>query len=125
MAIPIHTSGLIFPLKLIDGKHVINTGMDLIKSSIKIILAWPLYTRIYEGLFGSRIHEVLEDPNDVVLIDLIHRFIIDAISFWERRIELMDIRIDRPKDHQLFVQVFYRIREINITDSLKYNFYIN
>ena len=125
MVTPIRTSGLIFPLKLDSGKHVIDTGVDLIKSSIKIILAWPLYTRIYEGLFGSRVYEILEDPNDEVLIDLIYKFIIDSISFWERRIELINIQIDRLEDHKLSIEVFYRDKEIDIIDSLKYSFYTN
>ena len=65
------TTGLAFPLVLTIGKHTLVSGADLIQASIKIIIAWPLFVRFCEGNFGSRIHEVLEEPNDDILINLI------------------------------------------------------
>lgn len=119
----VRTQGLVFPLELSSGKHVIAEGEDLIKSSIKIILSWPLFTREYEDDFGSRIHEALEDQNDEVLITLVKRFVIDSITKWEKRIELKKMTFERPSNEKLIVDLLYRIKDINIEDTLRYTFY--
>ena len=120
---PIETQGLVFPLQLSNGKHVIAQGDDLIKSSLKQIISWPMFTREYEDSFGSRIHEALEDPNDEVLMDLVKTFIVGAIERWEPRIELNKLTFNRPNNERLIVDAFYFIKPLNIQDSLRYIFY--
>ena len=121
----IRTQGLIFPLKLDSGKHVISEGEDLIKSSIRIILSWPLFTREYVDDFGSRIHEALEDQNDEILITLIKKFVVDSITKWEKRVELKKMIFERPSGEKLIVDLLYRIKDINIENTLRYTFYTN
>lgn len=117
--------GLEFPFSLTSGVPDIVEGSDLIKSSIKIILSWPLYTREYEDDFGSRIHEALESQNDNTLIALIKRFVIGAISKWETRIELTKLVFTRPSNEKLVVDISYNIKDINIEDTFTYTFYTN
>ena len=119
----VRTQGLVFPLELSSGTHVIAEGDDLIKSSIRIILAWPIYTCEYKDDFGSRIYEALEDQNDEVLITLIKKFVIDSITKWERRIELKKMTFERPNSERLIVDLLYIIKDINIEDTLRYTFY--
>ena len=121
----VRTQGLVFPLELSAGKHVVAGGDDLIKSSIKIILAWPLTTRPYLGEFGSRIHEALEDQNDEILITILRRFVIDSISTWEFRINLLEFNFTRPNNESLVVDLTYEIRELDIQDNLKFTYYTN
>lgn len=121
----LRTQGLIFPIILSSGKHVISDDLDLIKSSIRTIVSWPLFTREYEDDFGSRIYEALEDQNDEVLMTLIKQFIIDAITKWERRIELQRMVFERPNNERLIVNLTYRIKDLNIEDILRYTFYTN
>lgn len=125
MAAPIRTTGLAFPLELDSGKHTLISGAELIQSSLKTLLSWPLFTRQFNGDFGSRIHEAIEDQNDDVLITLVRRFTIDSITQWEQRIELQNIEMFRPEPTRLSVNVTYLIKENNIQDTLHYNFYIN
>lgn len=121
----VRTQGLVFPLELSSGKHVISEGEDLIKSSIRIILSWPLFTCEYEDGFGSRIHEALEDQNDEVLITLIKKFVVDSITKWEKRVELKKMTFERPNNERLIVDLLYHIKDINIEDTLRYTFYTN
>jgi hypothetical protein len=100
-------------------------NIDSIKASIKIILSWPLRTRQFNGEFGSRIHEAIEDQNDDVLVTLIRRFVIDAINKWEKRIELSSLIIDRPTTDSLVVNLIYLVKDLDIHDSLLYTYYIN
>ena len=118
----VQTSGLAFPIELSSGKHLVVSGSDLIQASIKTIIAWPLFTRFYEGNFGSRIHEVLEEPNDDIIINLIRRFIIDAISEWEKRIELTNLTIIKTGPEKLTIELIYNIKESNIEGSFYYNY---
>lgn len=121
----IRTQGLIFPLQLSSGKHVISEGEDLIKSSIMIILSWPLFTREYVDDFGSRVYEALEDQNDDILMTLIKKFVVDSITKWEERVELKKMTFERPSGERLIVDLLYRIKNINIEDTLRYTFYTN
>ena len=122
MAIPNQVSGLLFPFTLVSGKPPIISGVDLIEASLKIILSWPMFTRFYESEFGSRIHEVIEEPNDDVLVNLINRFVIDSINIWEQRIELIQTTILRPSIEKLNVTLVYRVKELNIEDTFYYNY---
>jgi phage baseplate assembly protein W len=121
----IQTAGLAFPLQLTSGKHTLVEGSDLIQASIKTIIAWPLFTRFYLGEFGSRTYEVVEEPNDDILINLISRFIIDSISTWEQRIELLNLNITRPTPESITIDLTYNIKESNIEDSFYYNYTLN
>ena len=117
--------GIIFPIQLSGGKHQISGDMDLIQSSIKIILSWPMGTREYEDRFGSRVNEALEDQNDDILVTLVKKFVIDSISRWEQRLELIKFTFKRPDSSSLTVDILYRIRDLHIEDTVSYTFYTN
>ncbi len=119
------TQGLAFPLELTSGRHTIASEEDLIQSSIRAIIAWPLYTREYIDDFGSRIHEALEDQNDDILLTLLKRFVISAITEWELRIELTKLTFTRTTNQGLAVDISYQVKDINIEDTLRYDFYTN
>jgi len=121
----VRTQGLEFPLVLTGGKHTIVEGDDLIKSSIRIILSWPLHTREYIDEFGSRIDEAIEDQNDGILMALVKRFVVGAIVKWEQRIELQKLSFERPGPEKLVVNINFLIKDINIEDTLRYTFYTN
>jgi len=125
MALPLRTKGISFPLELTSGSHTLVEGVDLIRDSIKTILSWTLYTREYEDSFGSRIFETLEEPNDDVLMTLIRRFTVDALEKWEKRIELISMNFERPAPEKVAIDLVYRIKELDIRDSLQYYYYTN
>jgi len=125
MTVPSRIQGLVFPLELTSGKHTLAEGVDLIESSLRMIISWPLFTREYVDDFGSRIHQVLEDQNDDVLIMLLKRFVVDSIAKWEKRIELKSISLERPEYHKLIMDLTYLIKDINIEDTFRYDFYTN
>lgn len=119
------TAGLEFPIILETGSSSLSSGINIIKSSLKIIISWPIRTRYFNGEFGSRIDEVLENQNDNILISIIRQFIIDSITKWEKRIELISVEIFRPTSEKLTINLVYRVKELDIQDTLFYDFYIN
>lgn len=121
----LRTKGMAFPLLLSSGSSTLEEGVELIQKSIKTILSWPLYTREYEDEFGSRVFELLEEPNDDVLAALLRRFTQDTLERWEERIELLTFDIYRPNSEKVTIDIVYKIRELNIQASLQYYFYTN
>lgn len=117
-------SGYIFPLELQNGKPRLRVGeLELIRSSIMMLISWPKNDRFFLGEFGSRIEECIGQPNDDILSTLVYQFISDAINNFERRIELLDIGIIRPNNTSINIRLTYKIRTTNLEDSFIFPFY--
>ena len=117
--------GIAFPLILTSGKHTLVEGSALIEASIKTIISWPYFTRCYSDEFGSKVEETLEGQNDYILTNLIRRYVIDAISQWEKRVDLKSVEITRPSPEKIVVNLQYRIRDLDLDTVLTYGVYIN
>lgn len=116
-------NGITLPLELVSGRPPLKTGFDLIKSSIKMILDWSFGSRPFLSEFGSRLNELLEEPNDDILQNVAQVFVKDAISTWEKRIELISADISRNNDTTLSITLVYRVVNSNVVDSYIYPFY--
>lgn len=119
--------GLTFPIQLENGQGKIFSGFDLIRSSIRMILAWPMFERFLLGEFGSRVEDVLEESNDDILQNLVFSFITDAISSWEKRVELLGVEVERnendPLNASLQISLTYRIVNSQLIDNFVFPFY--
>lgn len=109
--------GYYFPLQMLNGRPVMGDFKDLIKSSIRTILGWPLGNRYFNDYFGSRVYELLEEPNDTILKTFIRRYVIDSITQHETRIVLDSVNIQRDDD-RLLVSLIYTIPSIKVMDNL-------
>lgn len=116
-------SGLTFPIQLENGKGKLFTGFELVRSSLRMILAWPYGHRFLLGEFGSRIEELLEEPNDEILKNILETFIIDAISDWEKRVEVISVDIQDKTATELTVNLTYRIVNTQSVDNFIFPFY--
>jgi hypothetical protein len=116
--------GIIFPFVInTDGRIVSSEPVDLIKASIRTILAWPLRQRFFLPEFGSRLDELLEEPNDAVLYSLARQFIIECITKWEKRINLLDCTLVIKNNGLIDINMTYIIKAINKTDTFIIPFY--
>lgn len=118
-------SGITFPIQLQNGKAVVDSGFNLIRASIKTILSFQVGTRFFLAEFGSRIEELLEEPNDEILRNLINTFVIDAVTKWEKRVSTISTSIDSISDEQINIQIIYQILNSNTVDNFIYPFYKN
>ena len=116
-------AGIVFPIELDKGKAVVKSGFELIRSSINLIIGWPYGSRFYLSEFGSRIEELLEEPNDEVLRMLINTFVIDSINQWEKRIFLTGADIVDVSPTKIKILLRYRIINSQTEDSFIYPFY--
>lgn len=117
-------SGIVFPLNTDEnGKPRITTGFELVEASLKTILSWHRGTRFMLGEFGSRIEEVLEEPNDDIAYALVKEYTVQAISLFEKRVELLDLVILERNAHILKVQLDYKIKNTNLQNTLIFPYY--
>lgn len=119
-------SGMVFPITLnTEGRPNIVKDTTLIQSSIKIILNWAVRTRFFNELFGSRIEEVLEEPDDSVSQSLLKFFIQESLGRWEKRIVINNIEISNSEPSKIDARLFYNIRNTKIEETLIFPFYKN
>lgn len=66
-------------------------SFDLIKQNIIAILNTPLGFQIRNEFFGSRINEVIEEPNAQAANYLLITYIKESIEIWEPRVKISKI----------------------------------
>lgn len=115
--------GLPFPITLTNGKADLIYGPELVKSDIRILLSWQYGTKFYLYDFGSKIEQLLYEPNTVVLKNLLNQYVIDPINKWEKRINLVDSAIITVTHEKIMIKLTYRFINSNIEDSFIVPFY--
>lgn len=117
--------GIIFPIELVNGATPLESGFELIRSSIITILTWRYGTRFFLGEFGSKLHLLLDEPNDQILQETIKAFVIDAITNWDSRIQLGDVVTvrDPSTSDTINMTVTYEILNTKLVDSFTFPFY--
>lgn len=119
-------TGWAFPPKP-DGRGGIAlvSGDEDIKQAIWIILSTPIGQRVMRPTFGSRLHELVFAPANAETFGLAEMYVQDALTFWEPRIEVLDVtaRTDPEQRHVLLIEIRYRVKATHDERSLVYPFY--
>lgn len=113
---------LFYPIKLLNGKPIIASSKETIEQSIITLLECEKGTRFMLPEYGSRLHEVLFEPNDEVLFSMVRFFIKEAIELWEKRIKFMDVTFSQ-QDERIDCAIKYKILQSSEVDTLIYPFY--
>ncbi len=117
-----------FPVR-INGRGGLSwsEGEESIAEAIWIILGTPKRTRISEPEFGCGIHDLVFAPGNPNTLALVRREVQQALTRWEPRIDVLDVRaVSHPEEPNLLdVTVDYRVRANNAMHNLVYPFYIN
>lgn len=107
------------------GKITVQSDADLIKQSLRILFDEPVGTELFREHYGSQIRLCMFEPMDAILTSLLDYYIFDAISKWERRISLYDIKyrsVDE-KSNVIMCTVYYQIKKASEIDSFIFPFY--
>lgn len=116
-------NGITFPIQLMNGRVNVDSGFNIIRASIRTILAFELGTRFMLGEFGSRLDDLLEEPNDQILHNLINTFVVDAVTQWEKRVSTISTSITSSSPEQIQINITYRVINSNTPDNFIYPFY--
>jgi phage baseplate assembly protein W len=105
-------------------------GFDEINQAIRIILSTAVGERVMRPEFGSRLHELVFAPLNETTFALARRYVEDALTMWEPRIELKQVAVT-PAVHSLepfpagmlSIEIQYAIKRTGDQRSLVYPFY--
>lgn len=103
--------GVIYPFKIQESGGVgIGGGLPLIETSLAAILNWEYGKRFFLAIFGSKAFFQLDEPNIAVTKALVGRFTLQAINLWEKRIQLLDYKVEQTKPDTLSITLYYKLR---------------
>ena len=121
--------GLASPLQVDPrGGIALTSSARNIEQSIEIILKTSPGERVMRPEFGSRIHELVFAPHDVVTEGLVIHYVVEALEQWEPRIQVREVDIlppDPDKDGVLMVEIKYQIKATHDERSIVYPFFLS
>lgn len=112
--------GLVLPVtRSAGGYFAVRTTREVIKSSIRLILATRPGERVMLPEFGSKLDLAVFDPMDSALRSAARTYITDALQKWERRITVVDVQVNpSPDTHVFSITITYVVNEDSQLDSL-------
>jgi phage baseplate assembly protein W len=100
-------------------------GAEKVRQSIWLILETEPRERVMRPTFGCGLRRYLMKPNTVATRALIHREVKLALTTWEPRIELQEVRVEPGEDPALvLIQIAYVHRRDGSPGNLVYPFYL-
>jgi len=117
-------SGILFPIELdVDGRPAYVNDIRIINASIIQILNTPQNTRFFNENFGSRINELLDEPNDSIANNLLRTFIKEAIDKFEKRVKLISLTISNYDSYKVNIQLVYEVINTKTEETLIFPYY--
>jgi phage baseplate assembly protein W len=120
--------GWAFPIKPDrTGRLAWLTGEEKIRQSIWIVMSTAMGERQMRAGFGCGVHELTFQPNTAALWGVVRDRVQRALTRWEPRIDVLDVRVETPPEERnvLLIRVDYRVRVNNAFFNLVYPFFIN
>jgi phage baseplate assembly protein W len=120
-------SGWSFPLQVnARGGIALSRGESDVEESMRIVLATPLGERRMRPQFGCAVHDLVFATNDPTTHGLIRHHVLEALTLWEPRIEVLDIhvRTDAAEPARVVTEIEYEVRATNQRRNLVYPFYL-
>lgn len=105
---------------------VTSTDHAHIHESILQILGTRPGERFMNPEFGSRLKDLVFEPNDSVLKGLIRHYVIDAVERWEKRVYVTDVSFDDSPEavdaNATPVRISYRVIDTQVEGNLVWPF---
>lgn len=119
-------SGFAFPLR-VDPRGGIGraSGEDLVQQSIWVVLSTAKGELQRNPRFGCGIHDFVFTTNTPANRAQIAHQVRQALLEWERRIDLVDVRVAQGEGaNVLLIAIDYRLRANHAYGNLVYPFYL-
>jgi hypothetical protein len=120
--------GWSFPIRPTSAGRLTYLGGDeKIRQGIWLVLATARGERQMRPDFGCGIHDLVFEANSAALRGLVREQVRDALTRWEPRITVDDVRVETAAEgrNYLLIRVDYRIRTNNALYNLVYPFFLN
>ena len=119
--------GISFPLRVDQsGAIAMSSGADEIVASLRMLLMTAPGERVMRPEFGCKIWDLLFEPVNATTLGLMAEYVRAAVSQWEPRIVLDDVKVTPKDDDRAVVHIVleYRIKATNDRRNLVYPFYV-
>lgn len=119
--------GFSFPLRVdASGSIAMSSGVDDVESTIRMILMTAPGERLMRPLFGCAIWQMLFEPINANTLGLMNVAVREALSRWEPRIDVEDVRLDAVPgpDGRVDIEIDYVVKTTNDRRNLVYPFYV-
>jgi hypothetical protein len=116
-----------FPVQVDNrGRIAISDAEEDIRQAIRIILGTSMGERVMRPDFGCGIHNYMFAPINSGTLALIENSVREALTTWEPRIDIIDVKTDTSAaaEGKLLVSINYRVRSTNTHFNLVYPFYL-
>ena len=117
-----------FPMQLDNrNKLAMVDGDASIRQSLYLIIYTIPGERVMRPDFGCEIHSLIFDPANAETAILARRYVTDAITRWEPRIELVEVDVTPGNLDlgELFIRINYKHKDKPDVRSLVYPYYLN
>jgi phage baseplate assembly protein W len=108
-----------YPIELQQGALAISSGKEVIENAFINILTCPVGTRYFNPEYGSKLYQLEFEPNDQILMGMVKVYIIDALTLWEKRANILSVDCVQGDD-VILCTITYRILASNEVDSFIY-----
>jgi phage baseplate assembly protein W len=120
-------SGWRFPPRLDSrGRIELVSQEQDVEESIRIILQTHHGERLMRPEFGSELFRLQFAPNDAATAGLARRYVQEALTRWEPRIEVMEVQAapDERSYARLLINIRYFVPATNSERNLVFPFYV-
>lgn len=119
--------GWAYPLTTSANGPRYTAGADKIRQSIWLILSTAKGERPMLPDFGCGVHDLVFAANTAGFRGLVTAEVRDAITRWEPRVDVLEVRVESPDDarNRVIISIACRIRENNAALNLVYPFFLN
>jgi phage baseplate assembly protein W len=117
--------GISFPFRFSPAGGVAVSDSSLkskfqhIKESIIQIILTELGERVMQPEFGCELQELLFEPLDSSLVNIIKYRVQNAIERWEDRVEILDITVLKSSEDSIVLQIDFEVVEYKVKDSVQ------
>lgn len=122
-------TGISFPITFAQSKNdqllTLVSGVNVINQSIALILGTRIGERYNNNEFGSNVKDLVFEPNDTILKDLLYYSVVSALQRWEKRITILDVAFSNENEHLINVTISYKINSTHTIGSYVYPFVRN
>jgi phage baseplate assembly protein W len=116
--------GVSFPLVVNQfGRVGLTSGKELIEQALITYISLGLGEVFFLRQIGTRIYELLFDPNDSASEESLGTYIKTTIDTWEGRVSFVECKFSYPQDDCILVKVYYKLLNTNEVESFIYPFY--
>lgn len=107
-----------------QGKSLWINGSDSVRDVLWNILLTSPGERLMRPEFGAGLRQFIHQPNNQTTRRLIADQALKAISRWEPRISVLDLRVDTSSEslNQVTLRILYQIKQTGEQNSLQLGF---